>query len=198
MDVIYRSARAEDSHGIAELINLASGGIIEFLYEALMPEMNPVELLARGLEMGRYPYNYTTCIVAEDVDSVVGVSHSYPSCYHLITDKIREFFPPERIGHLEDFYRARVENSWFLESLGVDPRFQGKGIGSRLIDLTRKRALEEGYSSLSLLVFADNEGAIRLYRKKGFTKERHVRVEPHELIPHEDGCILMKMDLIKE
>jgi len=192
MNIIYRNAEPEDCPKIAELIDLASGGIIGFLYHDLFPGLEPVEVLARGLEMGRYPYNYTTTMVAEVNGEIAGISHSYPSRYHLITDKIRESFPQDRVSHLEDFFGARIENSWFLESLGVFPVFQGKGIGSHLLEMTMEKARQEGYPSICLLVFADNRDAIRLYRKKGFEEVRKVKVDTHELIPHTGGCILMK------
>lgn len=195
MSIIYRNARPEDCPKIAELIDLASGGIIEFLYHDLFPGLQPVEVLSRGLEMGRYPYNYTTTIVAEVNGEVAGISQSYPSRYHLITEKIRESFPSDRVAHLEDFFEARVDNSWFLESLGVFPAWQGQGIGSRLLEMTMEKATEEGYPSICLLVFADNQAAIRLYRRKGFEEDRKVRVHRNELIPHTGGCILMKSQL---
>jgi ribosomal protein S18 acetylase RimI-like enzyme len=48
---------------------------------------------------------------------------------------------------------------------------------------------------MSLLVFADNKKATRLYRKNGFIIAEKVEVQRHRLIPHDGGCLLMKKDL---
>jgi ribosomal protein S18 acetylase RimI-like enzyme len=58
--------------------------------------------------------------------------------------------------------RARVY------SLAVDPRWQGRRIGSRLLELAEARAAAAGCCYIRLEVRTDNHGAIRQYRKAGY------------------------------
>jgi ribosomal protein S18 acetylase RimI-like enzyme len=195
MTITYRTGKPEDCRDIANLMDQASGGIIEYLYHDLFVELKPAEFVANNLLKSEYPYNYNSAIVAEKDGKVVGVSYSYPSSYHGLTKSTKDLLPHDRQDHLADFFSARIENSWFLDSLGVDASCRKLGIGDRLLKMTIHRAREKGFNSMSLLVFADNKKATRLYRKNGFIIAEKVEVQRHRLIPHDGGCLLMKKDL---
>jgi len=77
----------------------------------------------------------------------------------------------------------------------VDPAFQGRGIGTRLIELTTQKARALGYRSLSLICFADNSQALHVYDRVGFEMVRQVPMERDKLIPHEGGCLLLKCSI---
>jgi ribosomal protein S18 acetylase RimI-like enzyme len=110
---------------------------------------------------------------------------------------MRELFPLDRLKHVENIFTSRVENSLYLDTMGVDQEFRGKGIGSKLISLTQKKAGEHGINALSLIVLADNTGAQKLYNRHGFEIVHHIEMDSHELIPHEGGAYLMSCDLGK-
>lgn len=194
--IIFRDARKEDSRRIAELDNIASEGALDFLFHGLVPGMTPVQMVANGLENDHYPHSYRSVIVAEHNSDVVGMSLSFPSRYHAITDELRSFLPPDRLEHFRDFFSSRVEDSYFLDALAVDERYRNRGIGTELVNVTAKRARKEGFKTLSLISFADNARALGLYRKIGFTMVKHIDLKPHEFIRHEGGCLLMKYDII--
>lgn len=192
MNIQYRTGQKADCPKIAKFINIASGGVIAYLFNGLVPDQAPTEIIAHNLERGQDPYSYQNAIVAECKQEIVGIALSFPSDYHHITDEMRQFFPKERLSHLQDFYSARVENSLLLNALCVDEAYRRKGIGDRLIALTKAKARQSGYNWLSLIVFADNEIARRVYQKSGFETVENVTLNPREHIPHEGGCLLMK------
>jgi len=70
--------------------------------------------------------------------------------------------------------------------------YRQHGIGKSLLTITKEKAIHEGYTELSLIVFSDNTSAINFYHKNQFESVKHIDVAPHRLIPHEGGCILMK------
>jgi len=195
VEVIYRQGKKDDCSELAELVNIAAIGIIPFLYDGLVPDLNPIQIIADDLADENSPHSYESAIVAEYNEKVVGVAVSLPSKFHMITEKMKNFFPPERLAHLKHFFSARVENSLLLESLGVNEDFRNKGIGTKLISLTKKKAKESDFNLLSLLVLADNKAAQRLYKHCGFEVEKNVELKYHEHIPHEGGCVLMKCSL---
>ena len=195
MAISYRPAEKGDSFRIAELINIASDGVVAHLFHDLVPEMNPVQLIAYNLEQNNYPHSYQNASVAVDGPKVIGMALSYPSSYHKITDEMRNFFPKERLDHLSDFYSARVQDSWYLDALGVDGIHRRKGIGKRLVELTQKKAKENGYKVLSLIAFADNSPALGLYNDLGFQVVKEVNLEGNEFIPHQEGCLLLRCDV---
>lgn len=193
----YRPAEKEDSLKLAELINIASDGIVEYLFRNLVPGMTPVQVMAYNLENDNYPHSYKSVIVAVDGNILVGMTLSYPSSYHKITDEMCIFFPEDRIEHLRDFYLSCYNNSWFLDALCVIESHRGQGIGKMVISLTKQKAAEKGYNSLSLIVFTDNRLAIPVYEHTGFEIVQKVNLGGNEFIKHEDGCWLMKSDITK-
>ena len=192
MEVSYRKGRKEDCVEIARLANLASEGVIEYMFHDLIPDMTPVQMVAHNLSSEDSFYSYTNAIVAEFNQNPIGVSLSYPSSFHQITGEMRNFLPEDRLEHVKSFYTSRVEDSLFLNALCVDERLRGNGIGTQLIALTKKKAEESGFRTLSLMVLADNTAALRLYARCGFETVESVELKSHELIPHEGGCLLMK------
>jgi len=107
MSINYRPAEIEDSGKLAELINIASDGIVEYLFHDLVPGMTPIQVIAHNLENDNYPHSYRSAVVAAQEKDVVGMALSYPSSYHKITDEMRGFFPADRLEHLRYFYSSR-------------------------------------------------------------------------------------------
>jgi ribosomal protein S18 acetylase RimI-like enzyme len=195
IEIEYRQGKKRDCAKLAEFINMASDGVVEYLFRDLVPGMTPVQVVTHNLKRDDGPHSYKSAAVAMDNDDVVGMALSYPSAHHKITPEMRGFFPADRLEHLGPFYSARIENTWYLDTLGVTESHRRRGIGERLISLTKERSAENGFHVLSLIVFADNTTAISVYERTGFTVERKVELSGNDLIRHEGGCLLMKCDL---
>ena len=195
MKVNYRDGKKEDCYRIAELDDIASDGAIEFLFHDLIPNVSSVQIVASNLENDIYPHTYRSVIVAKCDNNVIGISLSFPARFHKITDEMQKFFPAERLEHFRNFFSTRVEGSYFLDALCVDEKYRNKGVGSKLIELTKIRAQKEGYNVLSLIVFSDNINAQRLYKNRGFETVKNIKLNSHRLMPHKGGCVLMKTDI---
>lgn len=57
---------------------------------------------------------------------------------------------------------------WWVQSLYVDPAHRGRGVAGRLLEAIRAAAQEAAALDLRLYVHAENEVAIRAYRRYGF------------------------------
>lgn len=191
MDIVYRVGQKQDCLPIAELIDTASGGVVDFLFHDLIPGITPVQVVAGNLERDREPYTFRNALVAESDGNVLGAALSYPSGYHGISHEMRSFFPEDRLGALEEFYASRVEQSLYLDAIGVKEAFRSHGIGRRLISLVKEKARKQGLKSVSLIAFADNTRARRLYHELDFHDVKHIPLEAEGRIPHEGGCVLM-------
>ena len=107
----YRSAEKKDSRKLAELINIASDGAVEYLFHDLVPAMAPVQVVAENLEHDSYPHTYKSAVVACEGNNLIGMALSYPSSYHKVTAEMKRFFPADRLEHFSHFYGSRIENS---------------------------------------------------------------------------------------
>ena len=77
-----------------------------------------------------------------------------------------------------------------LANLAVHPDFQGRGVGSRLLDRVISDALSETVENLFLEVRESNDSARRLYANRGFVQVS-VRLGYYQN-PREDACVLLK------
>ena len=64
---------------------------------------------------------------------------------------------------------AAAEGTWFISMLGVHIRWRGKGVGSRLLDVADAKGRETAARGLALIVEDVNDGARRLYERRGFS-----------------------------
>lgn len=62
------------------------------------------------------------------------------------------------------------EKAIYLSRLGVNPEYQNKGIGKKLIEKSKEIAKEKNAKSVRLLVVDINVPAYQFYKKNNFTK----------------------------
>ncbi len=63
----------------------------------------------------------------------------------------------------------------YLAWLGVAPEFQGEGVGARMVAMLRERMTRLGARIMMVDTEADNEEAVRFFRKLGFAKpQKHI------------------------
>lgn len=58
----------------------------------------------------------------------------------------------------------------WMEDMVVHPAWRGRRIGEQLLRAAMEKAREDGCSRITLLTGADNDGAIRFYRRAGFKR----------------------------
>lgn len=58
----------------------------------------------------------------------------------------------------------------YLGFMYVAPEYRGQGINQQVIDTLAKWSQEQGINNMHLDVFADNESAVKAYRKSGFSQ----------------------------
>ncbi len=61
------------------------------------------------------------------------------------------------------------DGGFYLLAVAVDDEMRGRGVGSALMDLVEERARRGGSSRLCLDVAVKNEGARRLYERRGMS-----------------------------
>ena len=195
MNITYRAGRMEDCPKLGELVNIASDGVVEFLFHDLIARVTPVQIVAHNMESDGDHHSFRNTIVAEYEQKVIGMALYYHSRHHVIGEEMKAFVPVDRLEHLKHILTGRVEKSLYLDTLCVDEKFRGKGVGGELISLTKKKAREDGLNALSLIALADNTDAHRLYKRCGFEIVSPIKMAAHELIPHEGGAFLMSCRL---
>jgi len=67
------------------------------------------------------------------------------------------------------------ENNIYIQSMAVKPKYQGKGIGMKILKEIDKIARKKEYKTMSLECFYPLKKAISLYKKCGFKRTGKTR-----------------------
>lgn len=167
MNIIIRQARPEDAEKAAPLIIHAIGEIANHMTAQTEPEavLEKVKAMICG-EHTRHSHRYTyTAIVGGDIAGVLVFYHGNQAealDRYLIEELKKE-------GHQRSIEPEAHIDEWYIDTVSVDPVFQGQGIGSKLFAFAEELAASQGGSKLSLNVDIDKDGAIRLYKRLGFS-----------------------------
>ncbi len=162
-----RDATIGDCFDLASLHASAADGLVEWCYEGAVTGADPIKLLARAFKLGLEPYTYRNCVVAEDAGRIVGKLHSYAWDDTAAVMPPDPNIPDERVAVI-DAMAPPTPPSWHIEAMAVLPEYQGRGLGRRFIDIAKSQARAKNFDLLSLHVFENNKGAIRLYDHCGF------------------------------
>ena len=192
MTTEIRPAARDDIPDLSKLLILAAGGIIDALYHGLIPGKPTNEIVERRLQREGTTGSFENCWVATHDGRVAGELHAYPMD-DLKNDPPDDLIPEERFAVLEPFDRfdPLAAGSYYVNVVAVYPEFQGRGIGTKLLDLARAQAEARGFDKLSIVVAEENAGAVRLYRRAGYLEAARHPSARHELIRYAGDMLLM-------
>ena len=80
---------------------------------------------------------------------------------------------------LEAFDKECFEDEFYIDTLSVFEKFQGRGIAKELLVFIYDKARKLGFKKVSLIVDVDNLKALNLYEKMGFKKNTILEVSKH-------------------
>lgn len=184
-----RPARKDDARAIAELFQISSEGIADYIWTTLRddyPGLEPLEIGEQRYRRESTAFSYQNCLVVEREGAVVAMMHAFPIA------PAEEVAPPSEAGDpVLRPYGLEAPGSLYVSAMAVRSGHRGKGIGLRLLEAARQRARALGVEQLSLLCFAENTGARRLYDREGFTVVDRSEVVPHPLIQRTGEVLLM-------
>jgi len=163
MDLTIRPATPHDAEALAPLYNQAGDGLpLRLWSQRAAPGQDPWEVgraRIRGTEGG---ISHRNGWVATRHGRTAGCLFAY------MQPDLAEPAPPDAPRMFVPLIEleALAAGTGYMNLIAVAPEFQGKGIGSRLIEHFEEHY--RGPAGLSLIVSDSNTGAIRLYERHGF------------------------------
>ena len=141
-----------------------------------------LEILAEAMLEPDYRYGYTRGLVNEIDGQVAGVAFGYPDKDEPTIDepltKILESYGLDKEMKLF-IDQETLQNEWYLDTICVDEKFRGKGVGSALLAALPKIAQRDGYTTIGLSVDKANPHAKRLYERHGFQVVAERKISGH-------------------
>ena len=188
----FRAATKEDRYELACLFRMASGGVADYMWSRLAPKYpgrTPLEIGAHRFAREEKDFSYKNCAVAEQDGTTIGVLFTFPIAEGQKADSEPKDPTLKPYGELE------VPGSLYICALAVIPGFRGRGVGTEMLSIAREQARERGLGTQSLLVFEQNEGAVKLYERSGFKVVDRAPVVSHELIQYTGDVLLMTSEV---
>jgi ribosomal protein S18 acetylase RimI-like enzyme len=190
MDLSIRPATAADIPDLSKLLLMATDGVVASLYEGVIPGLTTEKIVERRLAREGTCGAYTNCWVATDGTRIAGKDD-------LAGDPPDPLVPEERYKVLEAFdaLDEPAAGSYYINVIAVFPDYRGRGLGTRLLDIARAEARARGLTQLSLAVFEENAGAVRLYERIGFAIAARAPAPAHPLIPFSGDMLMMMREV---
>jgi len=140
------------------------------------------EIIARAYPRPNHSYSFQNVIYAEYDKRIVGMVLGFSAeQHHSFSNQPLKEAAGLRVLRMTTvnilcapmlrILKTIADGDFYILSMAVEREFRGGGIGSILIDFVEKRARASGLTRLSLDVSAKNEGARRLYERRGMTIE---------------------------
>ena len=161
----------------AQYLDQAAEGFFRF-----MLGRRATAIIANAFIQPGHDFSYQNVTFAERGEAIVGMVSGYTGGQHqrssnqpLIqaagTAKLRMAVVSTLFAPLLRILETVAEDDFYVQAVAVDKEARGKGIGSALMDSIEDQAIACGSARLALDVSAKNEGARRLYERRGMTVE---------------------------
>ncbi|PEL11125.1 GNAT family N-acetyltransferase [Bacillus sp. AFS017336] len=181
---MIRLAKREDTKQIVPLIVQAIEDIV-FMLTGTSSYEQAIPILEYYVQSEQNRLSYNNCLVKETEGKVVGLIIAYHSSELSVLD--REML--EIISRNLNLQNVQVDREaddedFYIDTLSVHPDYQGKGIGTELLNGLLSYAKDKGVTRVSLNVDQDKPSVRRLYEKVGFKYEkvRYIMKHPYDYL----------------
>ena len=177
--IVLRAAKPTFDEGVvfARYLDEAAEGFFRFMLGS-----RAVQVVAEAYTQSDNNYSFQNVIIAEHDQLIVGMALGF-------TAEQRRHFSDRPLKQAAGFPALRMravsilcapllrilttiaDGDFYLLAIAIDKEIRGEGVGSALMDSIEERARASGSTRLSLDVSAKNEGARRLYERRGMSVE---------------------------
>jgi ribosomal protein S18 acetylase RimI-like enzyme len=177
---MIRQAVASDAVKAVPLIMEAIGHLA-FVLTGTTDSQEAASILSDFFGQKDNRISYQNALAMEEEEELVGVAIFYDGAKARELDVPLERAAAKKSGDSNYCIPTEPEASeFYLDTLSVSPRCQGKGYGSKLIEAGFDRARKLGHHRIALLIEVDNAAAKPLYERLGFCKDYTKRIAGQE------------------
>jgi len=177
---MIRQAVRSDAAKALPLI-LQAIGHIAFVLTGTTDGQEAASILNEFFEQEGSRISYQNALVMEEEGELIGVAIFYDGAKARELDVPLERAAAKKSGDSNYCIPTEPEASeFYLDTLSVSPRYQGRGYGRQLIEAGCDRARKFGHRRMALIVEVDYSPAIRLYERLGFRTDYIRRIAGQE------------------
>ncbi|MCU9612593.1 GNAT family N-acetyltransferase [Caldibacillus lycopersici] len=178
-NITYRMAKKNDALEAAKLIHLAIDDIANQLTGQTKKEKIQ-EMLKLYFREENNRLSYQNAVVAEALGDVIGIVIFYAGANAAKLDEpILQYLRRQGNNQMIAFDQEADIEDFYIDTLCVSERFQGYGIGTKLIKVVENIAKQQGFTKVSLNVAQNNPVAKGMYKKLGYMKQKVITINQH-------------------
>ena len=165
MEITHRAASIEDAEYLVDFVMMAGEGMPELAWAEMAEDTESVrDVGLRRAARDEGSFSWRNATVFEVDGRPVGglMGYKLPDAPEPIGPDFPQAFVP--LQELENM----ACGSWYVNILGVYEEMRGKGVGAAMLARAEELARDTGATGLSIIVFSENPGAERLYRRTGY------------------------------
>lgn len=188
-----KQATKGDCRSIAELALLAGEGIPAYFWlQAKKPgqALEDVGAQKAASETENFSYRNVQLAIVENTIAGMLLAYRLPESEH--AEKLDDF--PEFIRPLIELEHS-APGSFYINMLATYPKYRNRAVGTTLMAYANRLAAQAGCVRISVEVFEQNSGALRLYQRLGYSIVEKRRVIPHPCHPYTGEIVLLTKDV---
>lgn len=166
--MLIREAKSSDANAVASFIVMAEKEMVRYFTGVEEPEEAAKRLLPLVLSPTSNRYSLANNLVAE-IDGVPAGSIIHfpadrqPELDILLLAQIRSYgFDVDKL-----FFEGEP-GTYYLSTMGVNPDFRGRGVGTALMAAAEAKGIKLGFSLCSLLVSTEKPKVQAMYERLGY------------------------------
>lgn len=176
---MIRPSRPEDAAYAVPLLYSAIGNIA-FLLTGTDDSTSAMQVMMDFYPQPGNRLSYENVFVAELDGRPVGAVLMYHGSRMADLDQPLMEQASARLGVEEvNFPKEARDDEFYLDSIGVDPAVQGRGVGTALMQAFEAEAARRRHGKVALIVDLANERARRLYEAQGYKADGQQRIMGH-------------------
>jgi ribosomal protein S18 acetylase RimI-like enzyme len=164
-----RPARPVDARTLATFVDAGSNGFARRLWSD--EAADPFVAGARALERSDTDLSFRNAVVVDDGNRVIAAVIAFPvrplGSLGALPQPVRQALALEGL----------IPDAYLLHTVGVDPAWRGRGLGTRMVREAARRAHVLGHAELGVVTDADPPNALRFYRSLGFEERARGRAD---------------------
>lgn len=194
MTYSIRRAVEDDSTSLAVVEMLTAPEFANFLLEGLFGDSSVGAILSWRYRQGGADSTEWSW-VAEEEGGVIGAMGAYPVSLSKQEWGVDGGEAKERNAHFIGLQALMRDDAFHIARLGVLAQARRRGAAQSLIKEAEIATREAGLSLLTLIVWADNDPALALYRGLGFAERGSAEIAPHPRLARHGKMLLLGKDL---
>jgi hypothetical protein len=192
MSIRIRAARIDDIAAIVPFIRQASGGISDFLLRDVVDGMSVNELIEMALTDENTVYHFSQCIVAEQANQLIGVTHFYPSAQHALSDLMLSMISQDKLDIIAPYFSSFVPDSLYVHIMAVAESHRtalgGVLMGKKIDEIARFQQAQ----CLSAHVWQANDSVFQGLKTLDFKPVQSFTLKPQPEFLYSGAMLLMK------